>query len=297
MKKLYYPIHLILSSKRKKSIKKPPYKGERFTVPRNGKAGVDTCIYIPEKNQKDRMPVIFNVHGGAWLAGDVFSMDDQSRRLAERLGCVFVHIGYKLCDEEPFPYQQHEVVDTVKYFAKNSEKYNIDTEKMSLLGYSAGGHICAGAAILLRDDGIKIRSQILCYPFLNFVGFRLSDFAPKNKLAPKIQKIMENIFFEKVPMTDTVVSPGNAPCDKLTGLPECVIIGCGPDVLLPHSKEYETKLKAAGVPVCLEIYEKAEHGFLETQSPDSGTEQSRYMNECETFICNKLREQWGIENE
>lgn len=296
MSLLFYPVHLFFEYKRKKSRKKPPYKGTHMIVPRGRKSGVDTYIYSPANKPERTVPVVFNVHGGAWLAGDSLSMDEQSQRLADRCGCFVVHIGYKLCDEKPFPYQQEEVADTVSYFFNHAADYNIDINRSTLIGYSAGAHICAGAAVLLRDRGVVLNSQFLCYPFLNFVGFRLQDYAPDNRLAPVIQHFMEKMFFSEINADNIITSPGNAKPADLENLAPCELIACGPDVLLPHAKQYYEKLKTAGVPCELRIYEKAEHGFLENQSPESGTVQAGYMNECETYIAERLNYHWNGAN-
>ena len=49
-------------------------------------------------------------------------------------------------DEQPFPYVQNEVADIVQYFSDRAEEFGLDTRKFNVIGYSAGAHICAGAA-------------------------------------------------------------------------------------------------------------------------------------------------------
>ena len=59
-------------------------------------------------------------------------------------------------------------------------RYGSYEKLAALAGYSAGGHIAAGAAMLLRDRGVKLTAQVLGYPFLNFVGFDFAAYGKEN---------------------------------------------------------------------------------------------------------------------
>jgi acetyl esterase len=147
--------------------------------------------------------VVFNVHGGAWVGGDALLLDTQSQEMADRLGCLVVNINYIKADVKPFPYAQYEVRDTVLYFVRHAQEYGIDTSKLALMGYSAGGHLCACAAQMLAEDGISLSCQVLCYPFLDFT------FAGEahNEMADGMKGIGE-IFFPTLSKIDPLVSRG-----------------------------------------------------------------------------------------
>ena len=299
MKLKFLPIHLILSNSRKKSRKKSPYIGEEFLVPRDTLKPVKVYLYKPDNDVEDKLPVMINVHGGAWVAGDGVSLDMQSKAMANRLSAFVVSVEYKLADEKAFPYPQQEIVDTVLFFAENSERYNIDPKRISLIGYSAGGHLCAGAAIMLKNIGFELNSQILCYPFLDFVNFRLSDYANGDRRAPILQKLIDSLFFTDSKKEDAVNSPAVASDEELKGVAPCEIIACATDVLLSHAQAYYKRLVENGISVNLKIYEEAQHGFLEVNYPDTAPsdiktpEQERIMKECEEYIADRVRKHWG----
>lgn len=48
--------------------------GQRFIVPREGSQGVDVLLYRPDDVEQP-WPVIFNLHGGAWVGCDASQMD------------------------------------------------------------------------------------------------------------------------------------------------------------------------------------------------------------------------------
>ena len=62
---------------RKKTI------GERFIVPREGEEGVDVLLYRPKINVKETLPVLFNLHGGAWIGGDAVLMESFCQKIAD----------------------------------------------------------------------------------------------------------------------------------------------------------------------------------------------------------------------
>ena len=51
---------------------------------------------------------------------------------------------------------------------KWANEFCIDTQKMALMGYSAGGHPCACVAQMLHQAGIPLSCQVLCYLFFRF---------------------------------------------------------------------------------------------------------------------------------
>ena len=292
MQPYFFPVHLYLANVRKKGRNPGPYKGEVFSVPREGLPEVRVRLYRPAERESGPLPVLFNVHGGAWIHGDAEGLDLQSQYLANHLGCFVVNVDYRRLDERPFPYPQKETADTVAYFLAHAAQYGVDPEKAALAGYSAGGHIAAGAAMLLRDRGVKLTAQVLGYPFLNFVGF---DFAVYSSIPGRkgrlFNRFTEKVFFQKMPMDCPLLSPAHAAPEELKGLAPAVIIGCGKgDPLLPQAEEYARKLTEAGVPAVYREYKDAEHGFLEHNFEDDPAvfakegEQDRLMREAVAFI-------------
>ena len=101
--------------------------GTRFSIPREGLKPVQTLLYRPfAQTSKDRLPVLFNMHGGAWLGGDAVLMESFCQMMADELPAFVVNVNYTKADEEPLPYATREVADAVKYFADHAMEYGID---------------------------------------------------------------------------------------------------------------------------------------------------------------------------
>ena len=287
---------IVIKQKRKKQINKNP-KGKRFFVPRKKKRPVEVYLYEPKQNMGKKYPVMFNVHGGAWVGCDASMLDTQSMEMAEHLGAYVLNINYTKIDIQPFPYPQEEIRDVVLYFATHAEEYGVDRERFNLIGYSAGGHLCAGAAILLRDIGFSLRSQVLCYPFLDFTkGFK--DVKLENN--SKSLKVINEIFFlNGVDKSNLINSPSHTEPEKLKGLAPAIIIASQKDSLYEHATDYKIHLETAGVKVIWKEYENAVHGFLEVNHPEykydvaKTQEQAEIAKECECFIKEQLEEIWN----
>lgn len=292
-------LHLTMQHARNKTKKKGPLLGQRFTVPRTGEKGVETILYRPQKAVPKPVPALFNVHGGAWVGCDATMLDTQSQMLADRLGCLVVNINYTKLDVQPFPYPQREIRDTVLYFRDHANEDGIDEARFSLIGYSAGGHLCAGAAMLLRDAGFRLNSQFLCYPFLNFAQMAEVDQGMGNKDAERTRKLMDEIFFPEMDKKTPLLSPANAPVEKLRGLAPAEIITCGADALYNHSVQYEERLKKAGVEVMRKDFDGSIHGFLEVNFPETkendakSPEQEAKMKEAMEYICQRAAYHWN----
>lgn len=292
MKRYYYFVHRYLENKRKKEHNPGPYQGQAFAVPRTGVPDVNVRLYRPAAGGGEKLPVLFNVHGGGWLFGDAEAVDLQSQYLANRLCCFVVNVDYKLLDMYPFPYQQSEVADAVCWFLDHAADFGVDPGKAAVAGYSAGGHIAAGAAMLLRDRGVKLRAQVLGYPFLNFEGFDFSAYVGVKGAAGRIfNRFAKSVLFETMPQTAPLLSPGSADPSSLSGLAPAVLLPCGKnDPLLPQAEAYAEKLRAAGVKTVYREYKAAEHGFLEHNFPDDPAifekqgEQDRLMRDAVEFL-------------
>lgn len=93
-------------------------------------------------------PVIMSIHGGRWYYGtrrDTGSID--VRQWAD-LGFFAMSIDYRLvtCTPAPAPYQ--DMLCAIRWVHAHARKYNLDRNRIFLLGMSCGGHMASLAATL-----------------------------------------------------------------------------------------------------------------------------------------------------
>lgn len=262
--------------------------GERFTVPRDGGAPVDTILYRPKQPVAGPLPVLFNLHGGAWVGGDAVLMDSFCSLLASEIPALIVNVNYIKADIQPIPYQIHELCDTVLWFAGHADDFGVDKARFAIGGHSAGAQISAGAAVLLKALGFALACQMLVYPFVDFTIS--GDGEMKDLLT-----LLKTLLIKGIEPGHRWLSPLQASDEELTGVAPAIIIISGQDELKPMGVAYAKRLIDCAVPVKYKEYPKALHGFLEVNRPEyegdprRSPEQLAMTLDCERYLIRELR--------
>ena len=97
-------------------------------------------LYLPN-NPIVKYPVILWIHGGGLTTGDK-SMARRGTALVKE-GFALVSINYRLAPEYYLPTQIYDVKAAVRWVRANSEKYNLDSDNIGVLGGSAGASLAA----------------------------------------------------------------------------------------------------------------------------------------------------------
>ncbi|MDR2569203.1 MAG: alpha/beta hydrolase [Oscillospiraceae bacterium] len=95
-------------------------------------------IFLPDNVESP--PLIFWVHGGAWMMGDRkwCGMKNQIDR-----GYAVVSVDYRLSTVAPFPACIEDCKYALAFLRENANKYPIDLTRICAAGDSAGGHLVA----------------------------------------------------------------------------------------------------------------------------------------------------------
>lgn len=99
----------------------------------------------------DRRPVLLQVHGGGWMIGD---KREQGRPLMTHLasqGWVCVAINYRLSPQATMPAHIVDVKRSIAWIRRHIEEFGGDPDFVCITGGSAGGHLCALAALTAND--------------------------------------------------------------------------------------------------------------------------------------------------
>ena len=100
-----------------------------------------------QKDSKEKRNLVLFVHGGGFIGGDVKTKGNQCRYLAQQSGAVVVSPEYRLAPETPYPGAEEDVLGTIDWLEDNADRFNIDTDKMAIMGESAGGHLAVNACL------------------------------------------------------------------------------------------------------------------------------------------------------
>ena len=119
-------------------------------------------------------PAILCIHGGGFRAGKRDSYDGLCKQLAER-GYVAATTSYRLAPKYQFPAAVYDVKAAVRFLRANAAKYQIDPDRIGVVGGSAGGHLAqflgvTGGVAQFEGDGghPTVSSRVSCV--VNFYG-------------------------------------------------------------------------------------------------------------------------------
>ena len=219
-------------------------------------------FYAPKTNSAASALVYF--HGGGWTLGSLDSHDPVCRSLASLARCLVISVEYRLAPEHPFPAALEDCEAAARWVFRHAKSLGIRTSAIALGGDSAGGNLTAAVALQLRDsahpppaaqllvspvtgdptrncasyvqygDGYFLRSVDMLWYWKNYCGRR---------------KLLKNP--RALPLTSA----------DLSHLPPAIILTAECDPLRDDACRYAERLSQSGVPVFLEQYADAFHGF------------------------------------
>ncbi len=120
---------------------------ERETVwAKPGDLPLSARIYQPAVRGNERLPVIIDVHGGAWSSGDRNAGVLYDRAIAAA-GFIVVAIDFRQAPAFHHPDGSADVVAAVRWVRLNAALLGADPAKIGLIGSSSGGHLALLAAL------------------------------------------------------------------------------------------------------------------------------------------------------
>ncbi len=99
-------------------------------------------------------PLVIAVHGGGWKQGTPQRYDHWGEWLASR-GIALYAINYRLADRPDgrFPAPLLDVTAAIDFITSRHEQFNIDVDRVALMGDSAGAHLVSWIA--LAGDSLR----------------------------------------------------------------------------------------------------------------------------------------------
>ncbi len=236
-----------------------------FSIPARDGHALPARLYLPhEVHQAAKpWPTLLYFHGGGFTIGSIATHDVLCRELSHAADCAVVSVSYRLAPENKFPAAADDAWDALKGLVMMADTLRLDSSRLAVGGDSAGGTLAAVCAVLARDEGLPLALQLLIYPgcaahqdtgsHQTFGhGFLLDE--------PNITWFFNQYIRTPADRDDWRFAPLNAPdvdgvAPAWVGLAEC-------DPLIDEGLLYADKLRAAGVPVSLEIYRGVTHEFI-----------------------------------
>jgi acetyl esterase/lipase len=178
-----------------------------------GKLNLKLDVYMPAAPAGGPRPAVVWVHGGGWVIG---SRREQGIPLLTHLaanGYVGFNIDYRLSPRATWPDHVVDVKRAIAWVRENADEYGVDPSAICLTGGSAGGHLCALAALTADDKSLQPgfedadTSVAAAAPF-----YGVYDFLDENEQHLRLVRwVLERLVFkttrEKDPERFRVASP------------------------------------------------------------------------------------------
>ncbi|MEG4508244.1 alpha/beta hydrolase [Microcoleus sp. F6_B4] len=102
--------------------------------------GVSLKLNLYRPMQIGKYPAIITLYGGAWQRGNPDDNEEFSRYMAAQGYCV-VAIDYRHAPKYRFPAQIEDVQAALSYIKTHAADWEIDLDRIALMGRSAGAHL------------------------------------------------------------------------------------------------------------------------------------------------------------
>ncbi|KAK1708431.1 hypothetical protein CaCOL14_008141 [Colletotrichum acutatum] len=212
-------------------------------------------VFFPkcfDKTSKDKLPVLFTIHGGGFVLGTPNDNDDWNQTYASQHHSIVIGLNYAKAPGNPFPKPIHDC-EELFLAALNDDSLPLDRTRVSLAGWSAGGNLTLAVAQLET-----VRKHLTCivplYPAadLSITG---EEKAPTRQYKPELGgfRAKEKDFLQgiapvfdwayKIPGEDSrnpLLSPTFAPKEALPK--QVFMIGCELDMLAHEGQRLIHKL-------------------------------------------------------
>ena len=219
-------------------------------------------IYLPYYNMSEmkrddkKLPSLVICPGGGYGMC--------SQRESEPIAMNFLSEGMHVfvlnysCAPKKFPTQIREVAAVMELIYKNSDNWNCNTEKITIMGFSAGGHLAAHYSTMYDCKEVRevfgnskaVNGSVLCYPVITSLENNCHSTSFENLVGhyPLSEEEMDYFCPDRCVRENT---------------PPAFIWHTAEDSTVPviSSILYATALSKYKIPFELQIYPKGRHGL------------------------------------
>lgn len=204
----------------------------------------------------DAARCIYYLHGGGYVIGNVNTHRVLAYDLSKASGARVLSMDYRLAPEHPFPAGLEDAVAGYQWLLESG----VAPEHVVIAGDSAGGGLTVATLLALRDRGIALPAAAVCFsPWVDLLG-EGESMTSRAEVDPMVQKEAllwyTDLYMAGGDPKDPLASPLYA---DLSGLPPVLIQVGDAETLLDDSTRLADRMKAAGVEVELEVWDRMIH--------------------------------------
>lgn len=160
-------------------------------VPSRGYPNVPMQLDLLQPQKKTKMPAIVYVTGGGFINANKDNGVQLRNYLAEK-GYVVASITYRVAPTAKFPQPLEDVKASIRYLRAHADQWNIDKDRIGIIGGSAGGYLSAfagttsGTKTFDKGENLQESSKVNCAVDL----YGLSDLSQVGMdYSPEVQQL------------------------------------------------------------------------------------------------------------
>lgn len=259
-------------------------------------SGKDVCLEtyilgdVMDGARNRKTPLVLICPGGGYAM--------TSNREAEPIALQFNSMGYQAavlrysCAPAVYPTALCEVAQSVKLIREHAEDWNVDAEKIIVMGFSAGGHLAASYGVFWNESWLTEKMQcdkqllkpnglVLCYPVISSKEEIAHQDSIKNLLGESYPEMKEQVSLE----------------DKVgKHTPKTFLWHTFTDPVVPfwNSFRFAEALGKAGVPMEYHLYPQGGHGLSLANEQTANEEGKGVEKVCQSWV--PLLRSWMLKN-
>ncbi len=165
---------------------------EDLVYVRRGKRAMVLDLYLPEREEGERLPLVIFVHGGGWVRGSHRTYRPAAIAFAKR-GFATATVEYRLAGEAMFPAAIYDMKAAIRWLRACAHDFHLDPKRFGIAGGSAGGNIAMLTAVTCGDsrfegpaDHLDQSSELQCvvslYGAMSWTARSWTDSKPGSRL-------------------------------------------------------------------------------------------------------------------
>ncbi|KAJ4388767.1 hypothetical protein N0V93_006227 [Gnomoniopsis smithogilvyi] len=163
----------LLAYRHIKSIISPPPYAPTIVKTYACRKNLPVRIFFPKSHppsleSSGRLPLLLTIHGGGFTFGDPTDNEEWNYNFANRYSTLVIALEYSKAPSSPFPSAHSDLEALARAVFTDTElKPHIDTTKVGVIGWSAGGSLALGLSMLpsIRES---IKAVVAMYPCTDF---------------------------------------------------------------------------------------------------------------------------------
>ncbi len=227
-------------------------------------------VYLPAGRSMLTTYTVIMIHGGSWSGGDKSDFNTDIPNLKPLLGNYAIfNLNYRLANGTTVLLQQqlNDIDAAINFIYSNATKYSINTNKIAIMGASAGAHLTLLKCYKANTDG-KIKAVVDLFGPTDMAWMYNS-----HPVASLTQPIIVNVM-GGTPASSATAYTNGSPINFVTAtVPPTIIFHGTADPVVPISEsiKLQAKLQLAGVTNQYVTYTGESHGWTGANLTDTYT--------------------------